>query len=144
VKRVGERDVTPEKGKRLMSKSLSGTLVELLHHVVHEVEFYAEGTLAEGYEVGGKTGTAQIWDATLRGGRGDWKHNIFNYSFVGWIGVDKPRLVVAVRINEGTPTVIKQGYLDLPVMSFELFRRVATDAMKILDLPPVTSVTASR
>ena len=47
---------------------------------------------------------------------------------------EKPRLVVAVRINEGTPTVIKQGSLDMPVMSFELFRRVATDAMKILGL----------
>jgi cell division protein FtsI/penicillin-binding protein 2 len=144
VKRVGERDATSQPAERLMPKSLSGTLVKMLHHVVHEVEFYAQGTLAEGYEVGGKTGTAQIWDATLRGGRGDWKRNIFNYSFVGYIGVDKPRLVVAVRINEGTPTIIKQGYLDLPVMSFELFRRVATDAMKILDLPPVTSVTASR
>jgi hypothetical protein len=32
----------------------------------------------------------------------------------------------------------------MPVMSFELFRRVATDAMKILDLEPRTSVTASR
>ena len=144
VRAVGEREVTPPPGKRLLSRSLSATLVRLMNHVVTEVAFYAKGTLAEGYKVGGKTGTAQIWDATLNGGRGNWKHNIFNYSFVGYIGVDKPRLVVAVRINEGTPTVIAQGYLDLPVMSFELFRRVATDAIKILDLPPVSSVTASR
>lgn len=144
VRAVGGRDVTPPAGERVMSRELSATLVRMMNHVVTEVDFYAQGTLAEGYYVGGKTGTAQIWDPTLRGGRGDWKHNIFNYSFVGFIGKDKPRLVVAVRINEGTPTVVKQGHLEMPVMSFELFRRVATDAMKILDLAPATSVTASR
>lgn len=144
VRAIGERDVTPPPGERVMSRALSVQLVRLMNHVVTEVDFYAKGTLAEGYEVGGKTGTAQIWDATANGGRGAWKNNIFNYSFVGYIGKDKPRLVVAVRINEGTPTVVKQGHLEMPVMSFELFRRVATDAMKILDLPPATSVTASR
>ena len=144
VRAIGDREVTPPAGKRVMTTQLSATLVKMLNHVVTEVAFYAQGTLAEGYYVGGKTGTAQIWDPTLNKGRGDWKQNIFNYSFVGFIGHDKPRLVVAVRINEGTPTVVKQGSLDMPVMSFELFRRVATDAIKILDLPPSTSVTASR
>jgi len=90
-----------------------------------------------GYVVGGKTGTAQIWDPKLRGGRGDWKSNVFNYSFVGYIGRVEPELVVAVRIQEARPTVIQVGHLEMPVMSFELFRRVATDAITMLDLPPV-------
>jgi hypothetical protein len=33
--------------------------------------------------------------------------------------------------------VIQIGHLEMPVMSFELFRRVATDAITMLDLPPV-------
>jgi hypothetical protein len=32
-----------------------------------------------------------------------------------------PDLVVAVKINEGTPTIARVGQLEMPVMSFELF-----------------------
>ena len=45
-----------------------------------------------------------------------------------------PDLVVAVRIEEGTPTVARVGQLEMPVMSFELFRRIATDAITTPDL----------
>ena len=34
-----------------------------------------------------------------------------------------------MRIEEGTPTVIRQGHLEMPVMSFELFRRIAHNAI---------------
>jgi hypothetical protein len=34
-----------------------------------------------------------------------------------------------VKINEGTPTIARVGQLEMPVMSFELFRRIATDAI---------------
>jgi cell division protein FtsI/penicillin-binding protein 2 len=96
------------------------------------VPFYRDRTKVPGYHVGGKTGTAQIWDAE----KGRWKHNLFNYSFVGYIAREAgiPDLVVAVRIEEGTPTVARVGQLEMPVMSFELFRRIATDAIKTPDL----------
>src|SRR6185369_5485911 len=96
-----------------------------------------------GYYVGGKTGTAHLWDSSLRGGKGDWKHNIFNYSFVGFIGKTAPRLVIAVQVREGTPTINVQGHIEMPVMSFELFRRIATDAITILDLPAPAKPQAS-
>ena len=66
------------------------------------------------------------------------KENLFNYSFVGFIGrhTGVPDLVVAIRIEEATPTVIKVGHLEMPVMSFELFRRIATDAISTPDLIP--------
>ena len=107
-----------------------------MDHVIEEVPFYRDRTLVPGYHVGGKTGTAQIWDAKANEGRGAWKHNLFNYSFVGYIGREKdvPDLVVAVRIEEGTPTVARVGQLEMPVMSFELFRRIATDAITTPDL----------
>jgi hypothetical protein len=61
---------------------------------------------------------------------------LFNYSFVGYIGRERgvPDLVVAVRIEEGTPTVARVGQLEMPVMSFELFRRIATNAITTPDL----------
>jgi cell division protein FtsI/penicillin-binding protein 2 len=116
--------------------SLTPQLVDLMHHVVSTVPFYKDRTLVPGYLVGGKTGTAQIWDPKANGGHGGWKVNKFNYSFVGYIGKTRPELIVAVRIREGRPTVARIGQLEMPVMSFELFRRIATDAITTLDLDP--------
>ena len=64
--------------------------------------------------------------------------------------VDRPQadLVVAVRHEEGTPTVVRVGQLEMPVMSFELFRRIASDAITRPGLlpdrrPPITDVAAA-
>jgi len=135
VKAVGGAETQPVSKGSVLSPQLSLTLQGLLQHVVTEVDFYRSRTLIPGFEVGGKTGTAQIWDAQAKA----WKVNRFNYTFVGYIGRQKghPDLVVAVRIEEGTPTVIRLGHLEMPVMSFELFRRIAHDAIATPDLVPV-------
>ena len=136
VKAIGDRDVAVAPGGQVVEPGLSTTLVKMMRHVVTEVPFYRDRTLVPGYDVGGKTGTAQIWDSKANGGRGAWKHNLFNYSFVGYIGrqVGVPDLVVAIRIEEAKPTVVKVGRLEMPVMSFELFRRIATNAITTPDL----------
>jgi cell division protein FtsI/penicillin-binding protein 2 len=132
VSGVGARDVTVPQRERVVPKKISRTLLRLMDHVVQEVSFYRDRTLVPGYHVGGKTGTAQIWDAKKKA----WKHNLFNYSFVGYIGRESgaPDLVVAVRIEEGTPRIARLGRLEMPVMSFELFRRIATNAINTPDL----------
>ena len=136
VQAIGERDVPPTVLGRVVNAGIAKKVRKLMDHVVTEVPFYRDRTLVPGYHVGGKTGTAQIWDASANNGRGAWKHNLFNYSFVGYIGreADVPDLVVAVRIEEGTPKVARVGMLEMPVMSFELFRRIATDAITTPDL----------
>ena len=128
---IGVTDRAFQPRGQVLSADLSKTLIGMMNHVVTTVPFYRDRTLIKGYDVGGKTGTAQIWDAKLHNGRGGWKHNIFNYSFIGYIGrqTGKPDLVVAIRIEEGTPTIAKLGQLEMPVMSFELFRRIAHDAI---------------
>ena len=139
VKAIGSNEIASSSKGQVIAPSVADELVGLMRHVVTEVPFYRNRTLVPGYVVGGKTGTAQIWDPKARGGKGDWKNNIFNYSFVGFIGRDQPELVVAVQIHEARPTVVKVGHLEMPVMSFELFRRIATDAMTTLDLPRIAS-----
>ncbi len=136
VKSIGSVETAPISHGRVMSAKLSTTLLALMRNVISEVDFYRSRTIIPGYDVGGKTGTAQIWDAD----KGAWKVNRFNYSFVGYIGRQKghPDLVVAVRIEEGTPTVVRLGHLEMPVMSFELFRRIAHDAISTPDLIPDT------
>src|SRR5215208_2527330 len=132
VKAIGSTELNPADRGQVIDPKLSKTLIK-------------------GYEVGGKTGTAQIWDTKARGGRGAWKNNLFNYSFVGYIARDPgaPDVVVAVQINEGTPTVARVGQLEMPVMSFELFRRIAHDAITRPGLlperrDPATTETATR
>lgn len=121
-------------GGQVIDPSLSPVLIDLMHHVVATVPFYRDRTLIPGYLVGGKTGTAQIWDTEI----GNWKTGVFNFSFVGFVGRQsgRPDLVIAVRINEGRPDVRRVGQLEMPVMSFELFRRIATDAVSIPGLLP--------
>ncbi|MFL5777069.1 MAG: peptidoglycan D,D-transpeptidase FtsI family protein [Chloroflexota bacterium] len=149
VKAIGTAELDPPAKGQVLDASLSITLTNLMRRVVTEVPTYRSRTLVEGYDVGGKTGTAQIWDPKARGGRGDWKRNLFNYSFVGYIGREEgiPDLVVSVKIDEGTPTIARVGQLEMPVMSFELFRRIATDAITRPGLlpqhrPPVTDLAS--
>jgi cell division protein FtsI/penicillin-binding protein 2 len=135
VAAIGDREVTPVSRGQVIGPAISRMLVDLMSHVVHTVPWYAQGTLVKGYSIGGKTGTAEIWDPKLNHGLGAWKPNRFNNTFVGYIGRGTPELVIAVTIREATPLHISQGNLPLAVESYELFRRIATDSMTMLDLP---------
>lgn len=129
----GQPVLVADRGQ-VIDPNISPQLTDLMNHVVTSVPYYKDRTLIPGYYVGGKTGTAQIWDSAIA----NWKTGVFNFSFVGYVGrqVGHPDLVVAVRINEGRPTVRRVGQLEMPVMSFELFRRIATDAMGVPGLLP--------
>ncbi|MEO8229811.1 MAG: penicillin-binding protein 2 [Chloroflexota bacterium] len=132
---VGDEERVPVDRGQATTPEMSKAMVDLMSHVVHTVPWYAEKTLVRGYDIGGKTGTAQIWDPKANKGRGAWKPNRYNYSFVGYVGRKSPELVIAVTIHEAKPLSISQGNLPLAVESYELFRRLATDAMTMLDVP---------
>jgi cell division protein FtsI/penicillin-binding protein 2 len=139
VETVGiESRLVPDHG-HVLPGELATELVRILTHVPVAVPFYRDRTLVPGYVVGGKTGTAQIWDSE----KGRWKPGAYNYSFVGFVGRTSADVVVAVRIEEGQPAVRRVGQLELPIESFELFRRIAADAMNALDLAPAPAAAGS-
>ena len=119
--------------QQVISPTLSDTLRQLMIHVVDAGPSYAVQTKIPGYVVGGKTGTAQIWDAQSAA----WLPDTYNHTFVGFIGNPDPQLIILVRIHDTIPRVkVSWGY-TLELTSNELFRRVALDAISVLDLPPL-------
>ena len=140
---VGAETVDATLDAPVLDPKLSPQLSALMEHVLKS-EWYAPYSKVPGYWVGGKTGTAQVWDAEHK----RWAPNLYNFSCVGFIGRREghPDLVVAVRISEAHPGRNAQGQLILPVVSTELFRRVATDAVStrglLPALPPVTPIVA--
>jgi cell division protein FtsI/penicillin-binding protein 2 len=127
---VDGQAVTLPEPQQVISPELSDTLRDLMIHVVDAGPHYAEETLIPDYIVGGKTGTAQIWDNATN----DWMAHIYNHTFVGFVGAEKPDAVILVRIHEAEP--VGHGY-RIQLSSNELFRRVAMDTIDVLDLPPL-------
>ena len=127
---VDGQPVTVADPTRVLSPDLSDLLRQLSIHVVDAGPNYAKETLIPNYIVGGKTGTAQIWDSPA----GEWMPHIYNHTFVGFVGAEKPEAVILVRIHEAAP--VGHGY-RIQLSSNELFRRVAMDTIEALDIPPL-------
>lgn len=92
-----ESTAEPER-RRVVSPATAGALAGMLAGAV------ADGTGARagvpGYEVAGKTGTAQKASATTRG----YEEDAHIATFAGFAPADAPRLVAAVMIDEPTPS----------------------------------------
>jgi cell division protein FtsI (penicillin-binding protein 3) len=129
---IGGEAIPEASPEAVLDPSLSRQLTDLLIHVVTSVPFYLRDTHIPGYLVGGKSGTAEIWDAET----GDWADNLYNFSFVGFVGRNGPDAVIAVRIGSAAPRVIAQSNLWLPITSWALFRRVAVDTIDALGIRP--------
>jgi len=86
----------------------------------------------DGYHVAGKTGTAQ---KPVRGGYSD-EENIA--SFMGLIPAEAPQLSIIVIVDEPQPEHTG-GRVAAPV-----FKEIADQAIRYLDIPPVTEELATR
>ncbi len=139
VQAVGGVPVPTTPAPQVISPAVSATLTSMMRYTVTAVPWYAAWTLIPGYNVGGKTGTAQIWDSKT----GNWEAKHFDFSFVGYLGVQHPEYVIAVEIIHGTPDIIAQGVFQQNITSNELFRRIARDTIQTMDLAPLPSASAS-
>lgn len=120
-------------GPQVITPELSATLRQLMIHVIDEGPHYAAETLIPGYVVGGKTGTAQIWDSNA----GMWLDRVYNHTFIGFVGAERPAAMILVRIHDTQPGVHKRWGWTLELTSNELFRRVAVDTINALGIQPL-------
>jgi cell division protein FtsI/penicillin-binding protein 2 len=104
-----------------ISSKTANTLTEMLAtSLVDE----ASDALVEGYEVAGKTGTAEI--PTPYG----YSSNATNASFVGWGPVDDPQFLVYVWLEK--PTSSPWG----SIVASPVFREVVETLVVLMDIPP--------
>jgi cell division protein FtsI/penicillin-binding protein 2 len=80
--------------KNVISPTASSQIRGLLQYVFESNYNVYESKFHPGYVVGGKTGTAQIPQPG-----GGYKDNIYNGTFMGFVGGDKPQYVAAVLVN---------------------------------------------
>jgi len=123
----------PHVVRRVISEKNSKLLASMLRDVTNEG---GTGTMAniEGFEVAGKTGTAQKADP-VHGGYSKKRVG----SFIGFVPAHDPRLVALVLIDE-PETQVYGGVVAAPA-----FRNIAQGALRRLDVAPeiATSVSAT-
>src|SRR5690606_18357412 len=81
-------------GERIVSKATADTVVEMLKAVVHSKDGTGKNAKIDGYEVAGKTSTAQ--KANPAGG---YFEDQYYASFIGAVPADDPKLVILVSVD---------------------------------------------
>lgn len=122
------REWTPQVRRRVVPAWVAKTMSEMLTAVSE-----AGGTGVEaqmnGYRVAGKTATAQKVDPAT----GRYSDELYTASFVGYVPAERPRLVIAVVLDE--PMVGRYGG-DL---AGPVFRRVGEASLRYLGVPPANA-----
>ncbi|MCU0686027.1 MAG: penicillin-binding transpeptidase domain-containing protein [Polyangiaceae bacterium] len=118
-------EASPKVRREALPAPVARTLSEMLVAVTE-----GEGTGIEaalpGFSVAGKTATAQKADPAT----GQYTHDRFTSSFIGFVPADKPRLVIVVVLDE--PMINHAG----GSVAAPAFRRVAEAALRTLGVLP--------
>jgi cell division protein FtsI (penicillin-binding protein 3) len=123
------RQEQPTGGTRVMSAETARAVREMLR-LAAGPGGTAPQAQAIGYSVGGKTGTARKQEGKSYGSK-------YRAWFVGLAPVDKPRIVVAVMVDEPSKGVYYGGLVAAPV-----FSQVVQQTLRTLGVPPDIEVKA--
>jgi cell division protein FtsI/penicillin-binding protein 2 len=118
----GEKPAPP-KTRRILSRAVDRTLLQMLKGVVSENGTAAAAEIP-GYTVAGKTGTAQ------KPGPHGYEPGKYTATFVGMVPAREPRLVVLVTVDEPTRAIFG-GVVAAPA-----FAQIASFDLQYLEVPP--------
>lgn len=115
----------PLGGQPVMSSATAQAVVRMMEAVVQDGGT-GERAKVDGYRIAGKTGTAFKFDDKAK----QYRTDRYMTSFIGIAPASRPRLVVAIQIDE--PQVDDSGgRAAAPV-----FAKVMAEALRLLDVPP--------
>jgi cell division protein FtsI (penicillin-binding protein 3) len=123
VDRVGREWRARDKGRRVLSRTVSAQMMAMLRDVVSAEGGTGAAAAVPGYTVAGKTGTA------AKPVPGGYSTSKYVASFVGVVPAKDPRLVVLVSIDE--PTTIWGGVVAAPA-----FAEIARASLVELEIAP--------
>ncbi|MEV7977715.1 penicillin-binding protein 2 [Streptomyces sp. NPDC086519] len=120
------------KKTRVISAKTAKTLAEMLESVVDDEQGTGAKAAIPGYNVAGKTGTANRVDPATGRYRG------YTSSFAGFAPADKPRITVYCAIQNATAGSYFGGQICGPI-----YKQVMEFALKTLQIPPTGAKAAN-
>jgi cell division protein FtsI (penicillin-binding protein 3)/stage V sporulation protein D (sporulation-specific penicillin-binding protein) len=124
VNKIGRRAVHDFKRRRIVSPAVDAVLKQMLSNVVDEHGATGNAAQIPGYTVAGKTGTAE------KPGPNGYTTGQYVASFVGFVPVAKPRLVVLVTVDD------PRGAIFGGVVAAPAFAEIAKFDLQYLMVPP--------
>ena len=138
------QSMKPEVIRRVISEETSRKVIALLKAAT-EKGGTGEQAVAQGYEVAGKTGTAQKVDGIL----GGYSEDKYTSGFIGFAPADEPKIVVLVIIDEPRESTyggivaapVFRGIVEKVLPTLNVFPRGTMIVKNGLDLAPRKEVT---
>ena len=125
VEAVNGRATRPHAGRRVIQASNAASLRKMLEGVLGPGGT-ATGAAIKGYELAGKTGTAQKPDPVT----GGYSATKYVSSFVGFAPAKTPKLLVTVMVDE------PKGEIYGGLVAGPAFKRITSFALSYLKIPP--------
>ena len=125
VEAVNGRPSRPHQGRRVIQASNAASLRKMLEGVLGPGGT-ATGAAIKGYELAGKTGTAQKPDPVT----GGYSATKYVSSFVGFAPAKTPKLLVTVMVDE------PKGEIYGGLVAGPAFKRITSFALSYLKIPP--------
>ena len=123
----GERPLALRR-RRIVSGPIASSLMSMLKGVV--LEGTGQSAAIPGYQVAGKTGTAQV------PGPHGYVPGEYIASFVGIVPASRPRLVVLVKVDEPRSAIFGAQ------VAAPAFQQIASAALQYLEIPPDAPVSS--
>jgi len=123
VQSVADKPTSLPPGRRIISRTTASALRDMLRGVLADGGT-ASGAAIPGYDMAGKTGTANI------AVDGHYSDSAYVASFIGMVPTDHPRLVVAVVVNQ------PQGSIYGGSVAAPAFQQIVGWAVPYLGIPP--------
>jgi cell division protein FtsI/penicillin-binding protein 2 len=124
---IGDKAVSEPKGKRIISTTVASELRNMLRGVFADGGT-ASGAFIPGFDMAGKTGTAEV------AVDGKYSNTKFVASFIGMVPASDPKLVVAVVVNEPSNGTIYGGSVAAPA-----FQKIVGWAVPYFGINPCPS-----